>query len=70
MILSPNQRAVLLFVITTASVPILEALVKLDLDQVLRDPSTWAIGVLAASVRAAAGALLGRLVESRVMPRG
>lgn len=68
--MTPAQRSAILFVVLAASVPVFEALVRLDAEAVLRDPRTWLVGVLAAAVRAGAGAVLARIVERQVTPRG
>lgn len=66
--MTPELKSVIVFVVATASVPVLEALAKLDAEAVLSDPKPWAIGLAAAAIRAAASALLGRLVERRLSP--
>lgn len=68
--MSPKVRSFILFVIVAAAVPVLEALVKLDAEAVLRDPKPIAIGLGVAAIRAAAAAVLSRAVESRYAPRG
>lgn len=68
--MTPELRSALVFIITAASVPILEALVKLDGDAVLAEPRPWLIGVATAAIRSAASAILGRLVSERMIPRG
>lgn len=66
--MTPQTKAIIVFVVSTAAVPVLEALVKLDANAVLADPKPWVIGVAAAAIRAAASAVLGKLVQSRFAP--
>ena len=67
--MDPKLRALILFVVTAASIPILEALAKLDAEAVVRDPRPWALGLTAAAIRAAAVAVLGWMVDQRLTPR-
>ena len=66
--MSPQTKALIVFLVSTAAVPVLEALVKLDANAVLADPKPWLIGVAAAAIRAAASAALGKLVQERIAP--
>lgn len=66
--MTPELKGVLVFIITSASIPVLEALVKLDANAVLAEPKPWLIGICAAAIRAAASAALGRLVADRIVP--
>lgn len=68
--MDPKVRSVILFVVVAAAMPVLEALAKLDLEAVYRDPRPWAFGLATATIRAGAGAFLGWLVDQRLSPRG
>lgn len=60
--MTEGVKQTILFVLTAAVVPLLEALVKADLAQVLADPRPWGLGLATAMVRAAASAMLARLL--------
>jgi hypothetical protein len=68
--MTPALKETLAFILTAASIPVLEALVKLDANAVLAEPKPWLIGIAAAAIRAAAGAVLGKLVARQIVPHG
>lgn len=65
-----NGKALALFLLTAALVPVLEALAKFDANAVLADPKPWLVGLLTATVRAAASAGLAKLVTEELPRRG